>query len=248
MSTAVGAALRYPYYPYYPVVVDILRSRLAGRVLDAPCGLGWLGDTLPGASGRQVELDGVGLWQFPPASAGYRSVIEHDLDTPLTVAEHYDAAVCCEAIHLLTNPGVLVQSLRKALRPGGTLIITTPNTWYFRSRLQFLLRGFHSGFRPMVGRQWGKDYITYFPWSFPQLHLLLSHYGFADITLHEVDEAKPKRMVEHLLAVPSRLYYRRQIKRAATEDIRWFWKQAASDQSVHGRWLVVSARKPDDEK
>ncbi|CAB3630948.1 class I SAM-dependent methyltransferase [Achromobacter pestifer] len=245
---AVGTALRYPYYPYYPVVVDILRSRLADRVLDAPCGQGWLGDTLPGASGRQVVLDGVGLWQFPPASAGYQSVTEHDLDTPLTVAEHYDATVCCEAIHLMTNPGVLVQSLYKALRPGGTLIITTPNTWYFRSRLQFLLRGFHSGFRPMIGRQRGEDYITYFPWSFPQLHLLLSHYGFANITLHEVDEAKPKRMIEHLLAVPSRLYYRRRIKRAETEEVREFWKQAGSDQSVHGRWLVVSARKPAEEK
>ncbi|MBB1592637.1 methyltransferase [Achromobacter sp. UMC46] len=173
---------------------------------------------------------------------------EHDLETPLTVSGHYDAAVCCEAIHLLTNPGVLVQSLYRALRPGGTLIITTPNTWYFRSRLQFLMRGFHSGFRPMVGRQRGEDYITYFPWSFPQLHLLLSHYGFGDITLHDVEEVKPKRVVEHLLAVPSRLYYRRQLKRAESDEIRQFWKQAGSDQSVHGRWLVVSARKPADEK
>ncbi|MFY0476553.1 class I SAM-dependent methyltransferase [Achromobacter marplatensis] len=245
---AVGTALRYPYYPYYPVVVDILRSRQSDRVLDAPCGLGWLGDTLPGASGRQVVLDGVGLWQFPPASAGYRTVTEHDLETPLTVAENYDAAVCCEAIHLLTNPGVLVQSLYQALRPDGTLVISTPNTWYFRSRLQFLMRGFHSGFRPMVGRHRGQDYITYFPWSFPQLHLLLSHYGFTDITLHEVDEVKPKRWIEHLLAVPSRLYYRRQRKRADTEAVRQFWKQAGSDQSVHGRWLVVSARKPADGK
>jgi len=248
VDMAVGSALRYPYYPYYPVVVDILRSRVADRVLDAPCGLGWLGDTLPGASGRQVVLDGVGLWEFPPASAGYRSVTEHDLETPLAVAQEYDAAVCCEAIHLLTNPGVLVQSLHRALRPGGTLILTTPNTWNLRSRFQFLIRGFHSGFRPMVGRQRGADYITYFPWSFPQLHLLLSHYGFVDITLHEVDEVKPKRRIEHLLAVPSQLYYRQRIKRAETEETRDFWKQAGSRQSVHGRWLVVSARKPADEK
>ena len=100
----------------------------------------------------------------------------------------------------------------------------------------------------MVGRQRGADYITYFPWSFPQLHLLLSHYGFVDITLHEVDEVKPKRMIEHLLAVPSQWYCRRRIKRAQTEDIREFWKQAGSTQSVHGRWLVVSARKPADEE
>lgn len=40
VDMAVGTALRYPYYPYYPVVVDVLRSRVADRVLDAPCGLG----------------------------------------------------------------------------------------------------------------------------------------------------------------------------------------------------------------
>ena len=152
MDMPVRNSLGYPYYPYYPVVLDILRSRLADSVLDAPCGTGWLGDMLPAASGRQVDIEGVGLWEFPPADGGYRQVAEHDLETPLTVAQPYDAVVCCEAIHLLTNPGVLMQSFYRAQRPGGTLIVTTPNTWYFRSRLQFLLRGFHSGFRPMVGR------------------------------------------------------------------------------------------------
>ena len=64
-----------------------------------------------------------------------------------------------------------------------------------------------------------------------------------DITLHEVDEVKPKRMLEHLLALPSRLYYRQRIKRAESEEARQFWREAARDQSVHGRWLVVSARR-----
>lgn len=246
MDMAIDSAIRYPLFPYYPVVVDILRSRGAGRVLDAPCGTGWLGDMLSASHPRQVVVDGVGLWEFPPASAGYQSVIEHDLDTPLTLPSVYDAAVCGEAIHLLTNPGVLTQSLYRALRPGGTVIITTPNTWNLRSRLQFLMRGFHSGFRPMVGRRRGEDYITHFPFSFAQLHLLLSQQGFTDIMLHEVDEPKPKRMIEHVLAVPSRLYYRRRVKRAENEEVRGFWKQAGSDQSVHGRWLVVSARRPDE--
>ncbi|WP_082308313.1 MULTISPECIES: methyltransferase domain-containing protein [unclassified Achromobacter] len=231
-------------FPYQPVVLDILRQRGAAEVLDAPCGDGWLGSALRRHPDLAIQLDGLGLWEFPGPDGGYRHVAEHDLDTPLRGERAYDAVVCCEAIHLLTNPGVLAQSFYRALRPGGTLIVTTPNTWYFRSRLQFLLRGFHSGFRPMVGRQRGRDYITYFPWNFPQLHLLLHHYGFQDITLHEVDEVKPKRAIEHLLAVPSQLYYRRRIRRAENEECRSFWRQAASRQSVHGRWLVVSARRP----
>ena len=234
--------MRCPYYPYFPVVLDILHSRAAEQVLDAPCGTGWLGDNLHATARRSVELDGVGLWEFPEAGGGYREVIEHDLETPLSLNRQYDAAVCCEAIHLVTNPGVLVESLRRAAagRHRGhhhaqhLVLPLAPAVPAAR----------HSGFRPMVGRQRGQDYITYFPWSYPQLHLLLSHYGYVDITLHEVDEVKPKRMLEHLLALPSRLYYRQRIKRAESEEARQFWREAARDQSVHGRWLVVSARRP----
>jgi SAM-dependent methyltransferase len=232
------------YKPYYSAVLAILDSIRARTVLDAPCGTGWLGRALQAAV-RPVTLDGMGLWEFPAAGDGYRNVVEHDLDRPLpgVAPPSYDAVVCCEAIHLMTNPGVVLESFAGQLRPGGTLIITTPNTWNMRSRFQFLLRGFHSGFRPMVGKQRG-EYITYFPWTFSQLHLLLTTYGYQNIVLHEVDEPKPKRRLEHILALPSRLYCRRRYKKARTPDERDYWKQAGSGQSIHGRWLVVSAVHP----
>ncbi|WP_215600382.1 class I SAM-dependent methyltransferase [Bordetella hinzii] len=223
--------------PYHPVVLELLARDGAREVLDAPCGTGWLGRSSAG-----LLLDGVGLWEFPQSQAGYREVREHDLDRPLSLPRRYDAVVCCEAIHLLTNPGQAFESFFRALRPGGRLIVTTPNTWYQRSRLQFLLRGFHSGFRPMVGRRRGEDYITYFAWSFPLLHLLMTHSGYEDIRLHEVNEPKPKRWIEHVLALPSRLYCRRQQRRDPRHAA--YWRQAGSAQSLHGRWLVVSARRP----
>ena len=66
--------MRCPYYPYFPVVLDILHSRAAEQVLDAPCGTGWLGDNLHATARRSVELDGVGLWEFPkPAAVTARS-------------------------------------------------------------------------------------------------------------------------------------------------------------------------------
>ena len=65
--------------------------------------------------------------------------------------------------------------------------------------------------------------------------------------MHEVDENKPKRMMEHVLAVPSRLYYGRRLRLAEDEETRRYWKQAGSVQSVHGRWLVMSARRPVDD-
>jgi len=228
--------------PYHPVVLSILRQRRARVLLDAPCGTGWLGHAV---AARQLEidtLDGLGLWEFPADDLPYRDVREHDLDTPLPAFDRpYDAVVCGEAIHLLTNPGLLLSGFKRALKPGGVLILTTPNTWSLRSRWQYLMRGFHSGFSPMVGKRRG-DYITYVPWSFPQLHLFLTHCGFRDITVHDVDEPKPKHALERLLAPPSLFYCRRKRRAASAPDEIEYWRQTGSRQSLYGRWLVVSAR------
>jgi SAM-dependent methyltransferase len=230
--------------PYRPVVLSILKDRACRSVLDAPCGHGWLGRAIKRQDGDKPWVDGVCLYEEPYPDSGYRHFIEHDLDHPLTPpAQRYDAVVCGEALHLLTNPGVALASFRDCLEAGGTLIVTTPNTWHMSSRLQYLLRGFHSGFRATIGKERG-EYITYIPWSFNQLHVFLTHYGFVDITLHEVDEPKPRRWAERLVAVPSQLYGRGKQRRAGNAEERQYWQQLSSRQSLYGRWLVVSARLP----
>lgn len=228
--------------PYHPVVLDILQRHRARAVLDAPCGHGWLGHEFARLQ-PDLQIDGLGLWEYPVEVPAYGMVREHDLDEPLPKMPcEYDAVVCCEAIHLLTNPGSALKGFRDVLRPGGKLIVTTPNTWHVRSRGQFLLRGFHSGFSPMYGKKRG-DYITHFPFSFPQLHLMLCTLGFQRIELHEVDEPKPKRQVERLLGWPGEMYCRRKAADAADEDEARYWKQVGCLQSMYGRWLVVSAER-----
>ncbi|HYG42059.1 MAG TPA: methyltransferase domain-containing protein [Bordetella sp.] len=229
--------------PYYPVVLSILRQHGARVVLDMPCGSGWLGQAMAAGQLDLDALDGLGLWEFPAASLPYRQVREHDLDTPLAGTGGYDAIVCGEAIHLLRNPGLMLHGAFQALRPGGKLIITTPNTWRSGSRMRYLLRGFHHGFAPMVRKQRG-DYVTYVPWSFPQLHLFLAHEGYTDIAMHDIDEPKPKHFTEHLVGWPSRLYYRSRQRTAETAAEHEYWRQAGSPQALYGRWLVVSARRP----
>jgi SAM-dependent methyltransferase len=234
----------YKIKPYHPVVLSHLQDIQAQTILDAPCGHGWLGYQLQKQSSTAV-LDGLGLWGEYPAEdlTIYRDVREHDLDKPLpALGRKYDAVVCGEALHLLTNPGLVLAGFADSLKPGGSVIITTPNTWHARSRGQFFLRGFHSGFSPNYGKKRG-DYITYFPFSFPQLHLLLTHAGFSNVKLHEVAEPKPKRIVERLLALPGRIYCERKRREAETMDEAAYWGHAGSAQSQFGRWLVVSAQK-----
>lgn len=230
--------------PYHPVVLDLIRQHGAQRVLDAPCGTGWLGQALQ-AQQASVMVDGMGLYEFPEPSAGYAHVTEHDLNLPAAPpTQPYDAVVCGEAIHLVANPGVMLDSFRRSLVPGGMVVITTPNSWPPGSRLRYLLRGFHAGFAPSADKTIGQDYITYFPFTFGQLHLLLRHVGFTDIRLHAVHEPKPARWHERLIATPSRRYCLRQGRLAQTKMGQDYWRDAGSDASLLGRWLVVSARAP----
>ena len=79
------------------------------------------------------------------------------------------------------------------------------------------------------------------PWSFPQLFLYLRLTGFDVITLHSLDEPKPKRTYEWLVGAPQLLYCARKSRRAKTEEEIAFWSHAGSRQSLFGRRLVVSA-------
>ena len=245
--------------PYHPVVLGLIAHDSAKRILDAPCGQGWLGHALVAAQASSTSpftaspfvLDGAGLYEFPAANSGYRHMREHDLNQPLPpMPEAYDTVVSGEAIHLLASPGVMIESFRAALKPGGRVIITTPNSWAPNSRLRFLRRGFHSGFASSIDKTIGngKDYVTYFPFSFDQLHVLLRHYGFQDITLHPVVESKAVTIFHKMLAYGSRRYCRNQAKRASSEAVRRYWHDAGSNAAQHGRWLVVSARSPDPER
>jgi hypothetical protein len=82
------------------------------------------------------------------------------------------------------------------------------------------------------------------PWSFPQLFLFLHLNGFEAITLHDIDEKKPKRMFERLFGIPQALYCRHKLNKSLTEEERTFWSFAGSEQSIYGRRLVVSAITP----
>lgn len=58
----------------------------------------------------------------------------------------FDLITCIEVIEHLENPWQFTRGLNQLLKPGGHLIITTPNPESFRSLLCFFLRGYHVAF------------------------------------------------------------------------------------------------------
>jgi len=219
-----------------PVVVKILNELRPASILDAPSGNGWLQKNLD----YQPEFTGLDLFEDKPE--GYKDFAQADLDYGLPeTLEKYEAFVTCEGIEHVGNPLLLIENASQHLVEGGTIIITTPNTWYPAARLKFFIRGFFPSFPCIVGKIKRGTHMHIMPWSFPHLYLYLKLAGYSNIQLHDVQEKKPSHLFERLLSLPQRIYCRSKMKKAATNQEKQFWKIAGSPQSIYGRHLVVSA-------
>ncbi len=221
-------------------VLAWLKDKVFSSVLDAPSGGGWL------ARGLAVDrpglvLDGVDLYE--DAAEGYRRLWKFDLNNGLPQdCGPCDLVCCCEGIEHVGNPLLLFQAMRRCVTPQGHIVVTTPNTWYLQSRLQYLARGFFPSFPSLVGKIVYGSHMHIMPWSWPQLHLYLKLAGFDHMTLVPEPLSVAKHLHEKLLALPSRMYSRRRMRKAKTEEERVFWEIAASEGALMGRHLIVTAR------
>jgi 2-polyprenyl-3-methyl-5-hydroxy-6-metoxy-1,4-benzoquinol methylase len=84
----------------------------------------------------------------PPADInGCASWIETDLNGPMPLDDRaVDAIISTEVVEHLENPRAVFREFGRVLRPGGSLVLTTPNQESVRSLLSLLLRGHHVDF------------------------------------------------------------------------------------------------------
>jgi SAM-dependent methyltransferase len=122
--------------------------RPGARVLDAPCGAGQLTKALISAG---LDCHGADVDDQARNALGDRFQVA-DLDATLPWADGYfDAVVSVEGIEHLENRYGFLREMHRLLRPGGILLITTPNTVSLRSRVRFWGSGFyHKDPRPLL--------------------------------------------------------------------------------------------------
>jgi SAM-dependent methyltransferase len=126
-------------------------SRLAlphsAKILDAPCGAGALTMALTEAG---FDAWGADLTDDAQFALGDRFV---DADLSRTLpwpASSFDAVVSTEGIEHLENRFEFLREAHRVLKPGGTLLLTTPNIASLRSRVRFLFSSFyHKDPRPL---------------------------------------------------------------------------------------------------
>ncbi len=119
--------------------------------------------------------------------------------------EHFMVVLCCELLeHLPNDPMFMMAEIHRILKPGGFLVLTTPNIASLRS-IAAVLQGFHpqlfsTYLRPREGETDARHFREY---TCQEIRQLFENSGF-EITLLETgpfrDEPKPEfGWVEHLL-------------------------------------------------
>lgn len=111
-----------------------------GHVLDLPCGSGAFTKRLAEAVYTVTAAD---LVSHPAVPETLFQAANMNEPLPFPDAT-FDAIVSIEGIEHIERPFDFIRECRRLLRPGGWLILTTPNISSLRSRWRWFLTGFHN--------------------------------------------------------------------------------------------------------
>ncbi len=123
----------------------IVARDLRGKILDYGAGVGEFTRRLL-ALRRFESVSAADIMRIPD-DLGAVEWIQQDLNDPMpghTAA--FDVVVAAEVIEHLENPRFTMREIFKLLRPGGTVLVTTPNNESWRSLIALVFRGHYLEF------------------------------------------------------------------------------------------------------
>jgi 2-polyprenyl-3-methyl-5-hydroxy-6-metoxy-1,4-benzoquinol methylase len=167
----------------------------------------------------------------------------------------FDLITCTEVFEHIENAHPIIREMFRILKPGGRVIISTPNMLNLRSRLKFLARGTFEYFDPLSTREqlgghaWTR-HIT--PITFFHLALMMVDSGF-EKPQHHPGKVQKFSAAFYWLVAP---FFRWSVAAARNKRIRKgrpvtpLCEDLAAEHNswnvLTSRTLIVSARKPLD--
>ncbi|WP_310426776.1 methyltransferase domain-containing protein [Chamaesiphon sp. VAR_48_metabat_135_sub] len=132
----------------YETVARLVGNKV-GRSIDVGCGRGHLHNFLDLSKQEYIGVDIIRYLDFPEKY----QFIQSNLDTYcIDVSDNYADITCSlETIEHLENPRAFMRELFRITKPGGLLIVTTPNQLSLLSKLTLIFKNQFNAFQAAPG-------------------------------------------------------------------------------------------------
>lgn len=136
----------------YEVVQGLVRCHgQKGLLVDVGCGQGNLFPLVEPLCERYVGVDIVRYEHFPRHARAEFAPLNLDAGRAALPDASCEVVCCLETIEHVENPRALMRELTRLLKPGGLLVVTTPNQLSWLSKLCFILKNEHVHFQERPG-------------------------------------------------------------------------------------------------
>lgn len=214
-------------------VIELLVD-VSGRVLDAPSGEGALSNRLAGLGLDVIAVDNDES-SFKAADSGI-TFAKLDLNMALPYTESsFDCVVCVEGAEHIENIHHLMRQFAHVLKPGGKLIITTPNIMNVASKIKFLLFGSFRYFNSKIEIRDTSLAGHIYPITFQELEYALKRSGFAIEEITTNTDMSRWRILRSAVSAISRVI-NRAFNKAYNDEL-------ALSELVFGDIIIIGARR-----
>ena len=230
----------------HQAVLNKLAECAPGKILDVGAGSGEMARKLKAFGHETAMCDCLPAFQWADHDAG--AYTPCDLTEGLPYPDQsFDYVICLEVIEHMENPLALCRELKRVLRKGGRLFISTPNILSLRSRVKFLLDGSFVFFNyPPI--EWdqreGRPNVHVYPIRLHELEYYLYKAGL-DVAAAFTNMRSYSWRLFFPLEGLIRLYARHMTKRSHRPDriaLDRIYGRILTDDLLFGTHLIIEAR------